>query len=269
MRLPRRRRPDNAVSPRLERIAAPLGGGCTPFPRLMYSFAMKNRTERAPTVLLYSRVSTDDQANSGLGLADQRSILDAEALRRRWAEVRHVVDDGFSAKTLQRPGIAEALAALAAGQASALVVAKLDRLSRSLLDFCTLMERAQREGWQLIALDIGVDTSTPAGEMMANVMAAFAQYERRLIGQRTAAALAQRKRQGVRLGRPRTLPTDVVNRIYAMRQEGRSLRAIAKSLNGERVPTAQGGVQWHASTVRQVLRSVELDAAAVQAAQAA
>jgi DNA invertase Pin-like site-specific DNA recombinase len=60
--------------------------------------------------------------------------------------------------------------------AKALVVAKLDRLSRSLLDFASIMERAEKKGWSLAALDVGVDTMTPAGEMIANVMATFAQF---------------------------------------------------------------------------------------------
>lgn len=75
------------------------------------------------------------------------------------------------------------------GQAEALVVAKLDRLPRSLIDFAVTLEQA-RAGWELIPLDLGVDPSTPSGEMMANVMASFAQYERRLISDRTKAALA-------------------------------------------------------------------------------
>jgi DNA invertase Pin-like site-specific DNA recombinase len=89
---------------------------------------------------------------------------------------------------------------LEAGQADALVVAKLDRLSRSVGDFAGLMDLARRQGWALIALDLGVDTTTPAGEMMANVMASFAQFERRVIAQRTKDALAQAKARGVRLG---------------------------------------------------------------------
>ena len=73
------------------------------------------------------------------------------------------------------------------------MVAKLDRLSRSLLDFAALMEQARSSGWNLVALDLGVDTSTPAGEMMASVLATFAQFERRLIGQRTKDALAVKR----------------------------------------------------------------------------
>jgi DNA invertase Pin-like site-specific DNA recombinase len=140
-------------------------------------------------------------------------------------------------------------------QADALVVAKLDRLSRSLLDFAALMEEARKGSWSLVALDLGVDTTTPSGEMIANVMATFAQFERRLIGQRTKDALAVKKRQGVSLGRPRIVSADLVDWIQQLRDDGYSLRAIADTLNAEGYQTAQGGQAWHASTVRAVLQS--------------
>lgn len=98
-----------------------------------------------------------------------------------------------------------ALEAVEGGQADALCVAKLDRLSRSLLDFAGLMERSRKRGWSLVALDLGVDTSTPSGEMMASVLATFAQFERRLIGERTRAALAEKRaRAGHRTNVART-----------------------------------------------------------------
>lgn len=132
-------------------------------------------------VIGYLRVSTEEQSISGLGLADQRSLITAEADRRNWADIEYVSDEGYSAKNLSRPGISAALDALASGTSKTLVVAKLDRLSRSLLDFASLMDRARRERWELIVLDIAIDTTTPSGALMANVMAAFAEYERQLI----------------------------------------------------------------------------------------
>jgi DNA invertase Pin-like site-specific DNA recombinase len=162
-------------------------------------------------------------------------------------------DAGISGSSLNRPGLTEALATVESGRASALVVAKLDRLSRSLMDFSALMERARRRGWALLALDLGVDTTTPAGEMLANVLASFAQYERRIIGQRTKDALAEKRRQGVRLGRPRGVDDAVVARIVAARGAGQTLTSIAEDLNADGVPTARGGRCWFDSTVRCVL----------------
>lgn len=220
---------------------------------------MKRRSDK---VIGYLRVSTDEQAVSGLGLGDQRAVIAAEAARRGWADIEFLADEGFSAKNLSRPSIATALDMLGRGQASVLVVSKLDRLSRSLLDFATLMDRAKREGWELVVLDLAIDTTVPSGQLMANVMAAFAEYERQLIGARTSAALQQLKAQGKRLGRPRTLPAEVTVRIVSARKEGQTLAGIAESLNRDGVATARGGARWYPSTVKAVLTSAELDAAA-------
>jgi len=209
-------------------------------------------------VLGYVRVSTDEQARSGAGLVAQRDAIE-EACRVRGYILLEVVEEhnGVSAKSLERPGILRALAELDAGRADALMVAKLDRLSRSLRDFVTTMERARKKGWAIIALDTPVDTTTAMGEGMANMVATFAQIERRLIGERTKAALAVKKAQGVRLGRPRSLPDDVVARIVADRAAGLTLRAIADRLNTEGVPTALGAASWWPNTVRGILLSVD------------
>jgi DNA invertase Pin-like site-specific DNA recombinase len=204
-------------------------------------------------VVGYVRVSTEDQADSGAGLEAQRAAIQEQCRRRSW-ELIALHSDTASARTLTaRPGLGKALADVDGGAAGALVVAKLDRLSRSLLDFSALMERSRRKGWALVALDLGVDTTTPSGEMMANVLAVFAQFERRLIGQRTREALAVKRDQGVRLGRPPALSRDLVMRIRRLRSRGGSLSAIAAALNRDSVPTGHGGLKWYPSTVRAVL----------------
>lgn len=206
-------------------------------------------------IIGYVRVSTGEQGESGLGLKAQRTAIAAECERRGWDLVAIHEDGAASGKTLEgRPGVAAALALLDDGEADALVVAKLDRLSRSLLDFSGLMERSRKRGWALVALDLGVDTTTPSGEMVANVMATFAQFERRLIGQRTKDALAVKRSEGVQLGRPKVLSRSVQKRIQKMHRDGLSLRAIAERLNVDGTPTAHGGKQWYASTVRGTLR---------------
>src|SRR5205085_7825900 len=142
------------------------------------------------------------------------------AARRGWHRPRFIEDAGYSGKNVKRPGLALALDLLAAGSAAGLVVAKMDRLSRSLADFVAIMEEARRQGWALIALDCPVDPSTPAGEAMASVMAVFGQLERRLNGQRTKEALAVKKAQGVRLGRPVLVPHAVEQRILSECESG-------------------------------------------------
>ena len=150
----------------------------------------------------YTRVSTGRQAESGLGLADQRAQIGDAIARKGWAMTHHAEDAGASGKSMRnRPALAEALAMLDRGDADVLVAAKLDRLSRSLIDFAALVERSRRRGWSLVVLDADVDTSSPAGEFVANMLASAAQFERRRIGERVAGAHRVRRAQGKR-GRP-------------------------------------------------------------------
>jgi DNA invertase Pin-like site-specific DNA recombinase len=202
----------------------------------------------------YVRVSTGEQATSGLGLEHQRQAI-AEAARLRDVELVEIFEDaGLSGSSLDRPGLTAALETLTTGAADGLIVAKLDRLSRSLLDFAGLMDRSRREGWSLVALDLGVDTSSPQGELMASVLATFAQFERRLIGERTKAALQVKRAQGVQLGRPRSIPDDIVALLRRYRDDGMSFQEIADRLNADGVPTGRSG-KWWPATVQQVLRS--------------
>ena len=204
----------------------------------------------------YVRVSTDEQAASGLGLEGQRVAITQAAEQRGWRLTGIVEDAGLSGSTMAgRVGLEAALHAVSIGEADGLVVAKLDRLSRSLLDFSHLMERSRREGWAIVALDLGVDTSTPQGELMAAVLATFAQFERRLIGQRTKAALDVIRAQGlIQLGRPRSISDDLHLRMLAMRSQGLTYRAIADTFNVEGIPTGQGG-RWYPATIQQAIKS--------------
>ena len=207
-------------------------------------------------VVGYVRVSTDEQHASGAGISAQRAAIKNECERRGW-ELLHIVgeDSGASSATLERAGLQRALTELDRGAADVLVIAKLDRLSRSVAQGAQVMDRAKRKGWSLVALDFGLDTTTPAGEMVANVILSTAQYERRLIGVRTKDALAAKREQGVRLGRPQTLPDDVVQRIVRAREAGLSFPAIAAELEADGVPTARGKGMWRWESVRKVCES--------------
>lgn len=187
-------------------------------------------------------------------MAAQRAAVESEALRRGWVLLEVYVDAAVSGKAIAgREALALALDAVETGDAEVLIVSKLDRLSRSLLDFAEIMRRAQAGGWNLVALDLGIDLSTPAGEFLASVMASAAQWERRIIGQRTREALAAKKAAGVRLGRPRLITDEIVARMVAERESGKTLTAIADGLTADGVATAQGGARWYPATVRKVL----------------
>lgn len=210
-----------------------------------------------------TRVSTSDQ-----DVAAQRHAIEAAAAARGWEIIAIHEDRGASGGSMDgRPGLAACIESIETGEADALVVARLDRLSRSLLDFASLMERARRGGWAIVCLDLGVDTSTPSGEMLASVLASFAVFERRLIGQRTKDALAVKKSAGVRLGR-RPVPDEVRARIVSMRGTGKTLRAICDALNEEGVATAQGAMRWWPETVRGIAMAAERSGDAGQRASA-
>jgi DNA invertase Pin-like site-specific DNA recombinase len=206
-----------------------------------------------PGVVGYVRVSTDEYASSGLGLEAQEQAIRANAESRQIRVLVIYRDERVSARTLKLPGLSAALEALHRGDGSVLMVARLDRLTRSVHDATALIVRAGREGWGLVALDVAVDTTTRQGAAMAQVLAVFAELERRSpIRQRTRDALAVRRSQGARLGRPSVLPEAVVSRIIDERRSGATWTAIADGLERDAVPTAHGGARWHANTVRKV-----------------
>ena len=209
----------------------------------------------------YCRVSTDEQGTSGLGLAAQEATVRGEVDRRGW-DLERVYTDVASGKSLRgRHAFAEALLELAAGHADVLVVAKLDRLSRSVSDFAAILARTQLEGWALNICDLGVDTTTPSGKMVAQIMMVLAEWEREMIGDRTKVALEAARAKGTRLGRPRNVKPETLRLMRVLRDAGKGYQAIADALTREGVPTSQGG-RWHAATVRKLLLSDEEDAAA-------
>jgi DNA invertase Pin-like site-specific DNA recombinase len=204
-------------------------------------------------VIGYIRVSTTEQSDSGLGLEAQRQKIAAECARRGWELIEISEDAGISGKGIDRPALQKSLQALKDGQADALMCAKLDRLSRSVNDVCQVGDMARYYGWNLVLLDCNIDTSTPYGTAQLNMMATFAQLERELIGLRTKEALAVKKAQGFKLGGKPMQTAETEAKVIELREQGLSMGKIADALNGENVPTANGGAKWYASTVRVIL----------------
>ena len=196
---------------------------------------------------------SEGQSDTNAGLEGPRRAITAACKRRRWRLVELVEDAGRSAKDVNQPGGEEAPRLLETGDAKALVAAKRERLSRALLDLASLLATARKQGWALVALDCALETTTAAGEATGNVLATFAPLERSLISQRTRQALARKRSQGVRLGRPPTISQYVLERIKRERKAGKSLAQIANGLNADRIPTAQGGRRWYPTTIRHTL----------------
>lgn len=199
----------------------------------------------------YCRVSTEEQGQSGLGLAAQEETIRREVDRRGWSLDRLYTDVASGKSLRRRTDFAEAMRVLAAGEADVLVVAKLDRLSRSVSDFAAILARTQVEGWALNICDLGVDTTTPSGKMVAQIMMVLAEWEREMIGDRTKSALRMAAAKGTRLGRPPGVDPETVRLIRVLRDSGRSWAKIADALDREGVPTGQGG-QWHGATARRL-----------------
>lgn len=210
---------------------------------------------RRPLALAYVRVSTGTQATDGASLEAQRNALLNEGRSRGW-DVDVVVDEGLSAKNLKRPGLLAALERLDAGQADVLMAVRLDRLSRSVLDFAGLLARARQRRWRVVLLSPGMDSEDAAGKFTAHVLAAAAEYERDLIAARTREGMAQRRLEGVHLGRPRVVPEWVIARVAHERASGATLRQIAEGLTADGVPTARGSNQWRTSSVQGLLGSL-------------
>lgn len=182
-----------------------------------------------PTKLVaYVRVSTDQQANEGISLDAQRSSIAAWALANGHT-ISAWYTEAASAKDTKRPELQRALDEVLHGGVDGLVVTKVDRLSRSVIDFATLMDDFTKAEKALVCVGDSIDMTTPSGRFVAGILAGLAQLERELIGQRTKDALAEKKRQGVRLGRPPSedVPLSTVQRVRFLSVSGLSQRKIA------------------------------------------
>ncbi len=213
----------------------------------------------------YIRVSTQEQATEGFSLAAQEQKIRAYADLYNVDLVDIVADAGVSAKSLDRPGLAAALSRLEAGEAEALVILKLDRLTRSVADWNDLIDRFFGKAVALMSVSDQIDTRTAGGRLVLNVLVSVAQWEREAIGERTAAALAEKKRQGEHVGRPGygfeiregklaevKGEALVVARITELRAAGHTLQAIADTLNAEGIATKRGG-RWAPQTIKNLL----------------
>ncbi|PVE67918.1 recombinase family protein [Microbacterium testaceum] len=208
-------------------------------------------------VVAYLRVSTDQQDTS---MSAQRDLIERWAAYREHDIVAWLSDPDVSGGTglADREGGREVLRMLSAKEAQGVVVTKLDRLSRDVADFATVLKQFRKKNWSVATLDLDIDTATTNGEMIAHVLMALAQWERRQIGDRTRAALAELKRQGKPYGgRPSKtdLRGEVVNYITMRRDEGAGLSQIARELNEAGHLTSLGN-RFYPSTVAKLVERV-------------
>jgi len=202
--------------------------------------------------LAYIRVSTEEQSSSGHSLDAQKTNVMSELERRGWSLVELIEENGSAKSMRRRPGLQRALDRLAAGEADVLVTTKLDRLTRSVADLSKLIALSSAEGWSFVTLDVALDTTSPSGKAMAQMIGVFAEWERDMLSERTKVGMAAAVAKGVKVGRPRKLDARTRRRIARERARGRSYVAIANGLNDDQVERAHGGAAWHASTIRQI-----------------
>ncbi len=235
----------------------------------MTTSGTRGHKEQGIKVIGYIRVSTEEQANSGLSIGAQRAKIDGYAKLYDLEVVELIEDAGQSGKSLNRPGLQRALTLLRKGKADGIVIAKLDRLTRSVGDWQKLIDGyfGEKPGKQLFSVADAIDTRTAAGRLVLNVLLSVAQWEREAIGERTRDALQHKIRKGERCGKVRfgydlaadrrmLLPNPVEQRALALirrlRAAGASLRAIAAELNRRGIET-KGGRPWVFTTIQGIL----------------
>ncbi len=229
-----------------------------------------------PTAVIgYCRVSTTEQAETGISLDAQRHRLKAYCDAHGLTLARVEEDRGISARrTTNRPALQRALQALRKGEVSGLVAVKLDRLSRTTRDVLDLVARAEKETWALHSIEERLDTSSPQGRFVVTLLGAMAQLEREQAAERTKTAMAELRRQGKRIsGKPpfgfrfedgRVVEVAkeqvILERIRELRDAGKGCYAIATALNREGMFNPRTGREWFFGTMRSVLKTASCHA---------
>jgi len=214
--------------------------------------------------IAYLRVSTTEQADSGLGLEAQELAIRSYCQAKGLVIDEFVVDRGHSGATLHRPGLTGVLDRVRAGGVDTVVVAKLDRLSRRVIDTLNTIELLRRHGTDIIFVQEAIDSTTAIGKAMLALVAVFAQMERDLVSERTTAALAAKRARGEALANPAygTLQgeREAITLASALREEGYSLRQIGTVLSNKGLPPRRSS-QWSPEMVRRlIMRGASLSA---------
>ena len=217
----------------------------------------------------YCRVSTDKQAERGVSLEAQTEKIRAMAVVQGAELLEVIVDAGESAKSLDRPGMVRLLSLIDARAVDAVIIAKLDRLTRSVKDLAELLERFHRRGVSLVSVAESLDTGSAAGRLVLNIMTAVSQWEREAIGERTRDAMRHKRASGQRVG---TIPfgcrlaadgssleedpaeRDILARIRELKAAGHTTRQIADELNRQGYSTRRG-TAWRFEYVAKALRT--------------
>jgi DNA invertase Pin-like site-specific DNA recombinase len=238
---------------------------CPVFNKVMRRRKMQIAQNRK--TVAYVRVSTEDQAREGVSLDAQEARIAAYCAAMGWGVPEVICDAAESAKSLQRPEIAKAIADLCAGGIERVVVLKLDRLTRSVRDLADLIDLFAKHEVALVSVGETLDTSTAAGRMVMNMLGVVAQWEREAIAERTSTALGYKRqrrqvyghvpfgwrREGNKLVEV-PVEQDALTEMGRMDAKGATLRSIGEMLE-TRGLRPRRGERWAPATVRPMLRS--------------
>ena len=168
-------------------------------------------------VILYARVSTEEQAKEGYSVEAQEKVLRAYCVVKNYQNIEFYADAGYSAKNINRPGIQKVLERIKQGGVEALLVWRLDRLSRSLKDTLHMLEDIiMPAGTQIISTSENIETATPAGRLMLNILASFAQAERENTQERIRMVSGELAKTGHHMGGVPPFGYQVVNNHYQL-----------------------------------------------------
>ena len=212
----------------------------------------------------YVRVSTEEQAKSGLGLEAQIAKIKAYAELFDIELTEIIMDEGISGKTLDREGLQRAIKILKDKKAEGMVIAKLDRLTRNVADLGTLVSTVFDKA-ELYSVSEQINTKNAAGRLVLNVLVSVAQWERETICERTKDALQAKKARGEKTGG--NVPfgfnvingklvkneeeQSIINEIKNLKNKGLSLRKIAGILNEKGIVT-KNGKAWTATQIQRI-----------------
>ena len=172
---------------------------------------------------IYARVSTDEQTT------DNQVIKLKQVAERNGWEVQAIYADTISGAKSKRPELDKLMKAVMRKEVDMVMVWSVDRLGRSLQHLTTLLSDIESKGIDLYLHQQNIDTSTPSGKMLFQLLGVFAEFERSMIRERVMAGLDRARSQGKRLGRS-PVPPITVDKIKRLREEGLSLRKIAKQI---------------------------------------
>ena len=216
--------------------------------------------------VIYTRVSTREQAQHGLSLGAQEARCREHCVQQGWGVASVLADPGVSGAVplFDRPSFAMLNEQLPA--VDRLVISRLDRLCRDTKDFLFLIDEFDRDGVGIVALDLGVDLGTPEGRLFHTLVVSFAEYERGVLCRRTQSGMDRARQLGKHCGRPPygwkldggLLVSDraesrVIADMARLRLGGHSYQGVADFLQRRAGPGKRGG-RWTAATVRVILK---------------